>query len=81
MRASLAAAFPAFAIVLLRPTAPLLLRFAAALAALLTAFHLDLIRILWTDGQPYGLSLALMTVALLLTSRLCGAAADFREHS
>jgi hypothetical protein len=72
LRASLAAAFPLFVIVLLRPRASLLLCFAAALAALLTVFQLDLIRILWTDGQPYGLSLALMTGAMLLTSRLSG---------
>ncbi len=70
LRASLAAAFPLFVIVLLKPRASLLLCFAAALAALLTVFDLDLIRILWTDGQPYGVSMALMTVAMLLTSRL-----------
>lgn len=72
LRASLAAAYPLFVIVLLRPKASLLLCFAAALAALLTIFQFDLIRILWTDGQPYGLSLALMTGAMLLTSRLGG---------
>jgi hypothetical protein len=72
LRASTAAAFPLFVIVLLQPKASLLLCFAASLTALLTIFQIDLIRILWTDGQPYGLSLVLMTGAMLVTSRLGG---------
>ncbi len=66
LRAFCAGISPAFFVLILRPKAPFLAVYCAALAAMVLLERDSLTHSYWTDAQPYGTSFALLVPPLLI---------------